>query len=112
MATLPNGKAIAPTAHGGKLFHGTCHISPDVAFAQGLPARGVSIDLLGHSTQSVDSAFRGATTMRGTPNGSAGALAWAEAAIGYTKSTAQQAGTSTLLWKVAFQRQTEGLVTI
>jgi hypothetical protein len=57
-AMLPNGQAVEGL-NSGTVYHGTDQIAPEEAFANGLPARGMSLELLEHSQQKGDSAFRG-----------------------------------------------------
>jgi hypothetical protein len=58
-------------------FHGTSSISPEVAFRDGLPARGDDRRLKEHSEQAGNSAFRGTTAFPTDPSGSYGAAYWA-----------------------------------
>lgn len=76
-ATLPNGKAVEPSAWGGRYFHGTNEVSPTQAFEHGLAGRGPNTDLYEHVTQKGDSAFRGTTDHIFNAERTSGAGAWA-----------------------------------
>jgi hypothetical protein len=76
---LMGGRAVAPTARGGNLYHGASgsDMSPTVVFEHGMPARGPNVDIESHVGGARDTAFRGTTTMPMTPDGEAGAAHWA-----------------------------------
>lgn len=76
-AKLPNGTSVPPTVYGGDLYYGTSEITPEVAFEKGLPGRGGNTKLLDHVHQHEDTAFRGTTRFPISPDGDAGAGAWA-----------------------------------
>ncbi len=77
-ATLPNGAEVPPSVWGGVKYYGTSEIPPEIAFADGFPGRGSDTDLLQHSQGALDRAFRGTTEYLVSPDGQAGAGAWAE----------------------------------
>lgn len=71
------GKPFQPTARGGTLYHGT-GAEPTEVFEKGLGARGPNTDLENHVGGAKDTAYRGATSMRITPDGRGGAAHWAD----------------------------------
>ena len=75
-ATLPNGRVVPPTHHGGG-YHGTSQVAPAEAFRDGLPGRGTDVALENQVNQGPNRAFRGTTPTPMTPDGETGAAYWA-----------------------------------
>lgn len=86
---LVGGHKVKPIVY-DRLYHGTDRATlgldqnmpaKDVAakiYAEGLPGRGSNIDLIQHANGAGDRAFRGTTILRGTAEGQAGAVLWAD----------------------------------
>lgn len=78
-ARLPNGEFVAPAKLGTHQYYGTSDLTPDVAFTEGVPLKGVCIDLLRHAGKGRDSRFRGTTPILVVNEAlGQGAMCWAD----------------------------------
>ena len=77
LAALDNKTNVKPSAYNATLFYGTCELSPDVVFSNGLLGRGSNIDLESHVMQAGNSAYRGTTNQMVDQGGENGAAVWA-----------------------------------
>ncbi len=77
-AKLPNGELVDPSPIGIR-YYGTDKISPDVAFEEGIPLKGICNDLYKHVLGNPYSAFRGKTERPViSHHQEQGAIYWAE----------------------------------
>ncbi|EME9750178.1 hypothetical protein N0725_04935 [Pseudomonas aeruginosa] len=61
MARLPDGQYVGAQALGGQQYYGTSSVPLEVAFAEGIPLKGMCVDLLRHASRGYGSQFRGTT---------------------------------------------------
>ena len=78
-ARLPNGEFVDPAMLGTHQYYGTSDLTPDVVFTEGVPLKGVCVDLLRHAGKGSGSRFRGTTPILVVNEAlGQGAMCWAD----------------------------------